>query len=106
MSLIYHLKALGPPIFELNNNITCITEQEVVGQLQILNINKSSKPDAISPRVLRHISCFIYIKKNPPKLSLNFLISLSLSLTPKSLPFIGDKQMPPQFLKIKGKTRY
>lgn len=77
MSRIYHLKALGPPIFELNNNI--ITEQEVVGQLQILNINKSSKPDAISPRVLRHISCFIYIKKtNKPKLSLNFLISLSL----------------------------
>lgn len=99
MSLIYHLKALGPPIFELNIN----TEQEVVGQLQILNINKSSKPDAISPRVLRHISCFIYIKKNP-KLLLNFLISLSL--TPKSLPFIGDKQMPPQFLKIKGTTRY
>lgn len=79
MSLIYHLNALGLPIFELNNNI--ITEQEVVGQLQILNINKSSKPDAISPRVLRHISCFIYIKKKKkPKLSLNFLISLSLSL--------------------------
>lgn len=48
----------------------------------------------------------LYKKKNKknPKLSLNFLISLSL--TPKSLPFIGDKQMPPQFLKIKGKTRY
>lgn len=61
MSLIYQLKALGPPIFELNNNI--ITEQEVVGQLQILNINKSYKPDAISPRVLRHISCFIFKKK-------------------------------------------
>lgn len=101
MSLIYHLKALAPPIFELNNNIN--TEQEVVGQLQILNINKSSKPDAISPRVLRHISCFI-LKKTQKTKTITKLFNLSL--TPKSLPFIGDKQMPPQFLNIKGKTRY
>lgn len=78
MILIYHLNALGPPIFELNNNIN--TEQEVVGQLQILNINKSSKPDAISPRVLRHISCFIYIKKKTPK-TITKLFNISLSLS-------------------------
>lgn len=33
----------GSPLFELNNII--ITEEEVVDQLQILNIHKSTGPD-------------------------------------------------------------
>lgn len=48
----------------------------------------------------------LYIYKNKQTKTITKLFNLSLSLTPKSLPFIGDKQMPPQFLKIKGKTRY
>lgn len=51
----------------------------------------------------------VLYKKKPKKTknkTITKLFNLSLSLTPKSLPFIGDKQMLPQFLKIKGKTRY
>ena len=43
-----------PPSYQLNEFI--ITEQEVLDQLNILNINKPGGPDGISPRLLKNIA--------------------------------------------------
>ena len=47
-----------PPPYQLNEFI--ITEQEVLDQLNILNINKPGGPDGISPRLLKHIAYSIF----------------------------------------------
>ena len=44
---------ITPPPYQLNEFI--ITEQEVLDQLNISNINKPGAPDGISPRLLKNI---------------------------------------------------
>ena len=45
---------ITPPPYQLNEFI--ITEQEVLDQLNISNINKPGGPDGISPRLLKNIA--------------------------------------------------
>jgi hypothetical protein len=67
----------GPPIHHPLDNFD-ISEQEVLGQLLTLNLNKPPGPDGISPKILKNIASWLY--KSLLKL---FDISLSSGKLPQ-----------------------
>jgi hypothetical protein len=61
MSYIFHKRGTSPLPCHLNEFI--ITEQEILDQLKILNVNKPAGPDGVSPRLLKDIAYSISLVK-------------------------------------------